>query len=432
MKTLKTEYLIIGNSASGAACVEGIRKFDKTGSITVISDENIFNYSRPLISYFLAGKVKKRAMLFRDKKFYSRNNVKLILGNMAGKLDTKKRIVCLSHGEKVVFNKLLIATGGSPIMPEIKGSRLDGVFAFTKFGDAVAIKDYIKKHTIKHAVVIGGGLIGLKAVEALIELGIKVSIVELADRILSTTFDTKASGIIQDALRKAGCNIFTKNTVAEILSKGEDKKVKSVTLKTRKQVPADLVITAIGVSPNIQLVKNTSIGINRGILVDEAMQTNVKDIYAAGDVCESDTLLDECKMNIPIWPNAFKQGRIAGENMAGGNAAYIGGIAMNSVELCGIPTISIGKTFLEQDKYEILEMRKKEESIYKKIVLENNHIVGCIFVGNIERAGIYTGLIINRVDISNVKDKLLEEDFGVLALPEKYRKHLVGDVGLEV
>lgn len=423
MKTLKTEYLIIGNSASGAACIEGIRKIDKTGSITVISDENTFNYSRPLISYFLAGKVKKRAMPFRDKKFYSRNNVKLILGNMAEKLDTKKRTVCLSHGEKIVFNKLLIAIGGSPIIPEIKGSRLDGVFAFTTFSDAVAIKDYIKKHTAKRAVVIGGGLIGLKAVEALIELGIKVSIVELADRILSTTFDTKASEIIQDALRKAGCNIFSNNTVVEILGKGNNNKVESVTLKTRKQVPADLVITAIGVSPNIQLVKNTSISINRGILVDETMQTNVKDIYAAGDVCEK---------NIPIWPNAFKQGRIAGENMAGGNAAYTGSIAMNSVELCGIPTISIGKTSLEQDKYEILEMHKKEESIYKKIVLEDDHIVGCIFVGNIERAGIYTGLMINRVDISSVKDKLLEDDFGVLALPEKYRKHLVGDVGLEV
>ncbi|MCK5594787.1 NAD(P)/FAD-dependent oxidoreductase [bacterium] len=423
MKTLKTEYLIIGNSASGAACIEGIRKIDKTGSITVISDENTFNYSRPLISYFLAGKVKKEEMPFRDKKFYSKNNVKLILGNMAKKLDTKKRIVCLSHGEKNIFNKLLIAIGGSPIIPEIKGSWLDGVFAFTTFGDVVAIKDYIKNHTVKRAIVIGGGLIGLKAVEALIELGIKVSIVELADRILSTTFDTKASEIIQDALRKTGCNIFSNNTVVEILGKDNNKKVKSVTLKTRKQVPADLVITAIGVSPNIQLVKNTSISINKGILVDETMQTNVKDIYAAGDVCEK---------NIPIWPNAFKQGRIAGENMAGGNAVYTGGIAMNSVELCGIPTISIGKTSLEQDKYKILEMHKKEELIYKKIVLENNHIVGCIFVGNIERAGIYTGLIINRVDISNVKDTLLEEDFGILALPEKYRKHLVGDVGLEV
>jgi len=127
MKTLKTEYLIIGNSASGAASIEGIRKIDKTGSITVISDENTFNYSRPLISYFLAGKVKKRAMLFRDKKFYSRNNVKLILGNMAEKLDTKKRIAYLSQEKKIVFNKLLIAMGGSPIVPEIKGRELERV-----------------------------------------------------------------------------------------------------------------------------------------------------------------------------------------------------------------------------------------------------------------------------------------------------------------
>ena len=429
MKTLKTEYLIIGNSAAGVACIEGIRKTDRTSSITVVSDENIFNYSKPLISYLLGNKVKKKNMFFRSRDFYDENKVNLILGSKAEKLDVKKKIVYCANSQSIKFGKLLIAIGGSPIVPEIKGSLLDGVFAFTTFGDAAAVKDYIKKYTVKRAVVIGGGLIGLKAVEALIELGIKVSIVELADRILSTTFDTKASEIIQKALKKTSCSIFRNNTVVEILSKNG---TKSLTLKSHEKISADLIITAIGVRPNIQLVKNTSIITNRGILVDETMQTNVKDIYAAGDVCESDTLLDECKKNIPIWPNAFKQGRIAGENMAEGNTIYLGGVAMNSVELCGIPTISIGKTSLGQNKYEILEMHKKEESIYKKIVLENNHIVGCIFIGNIERAGIYTGLIMNKIDISDIKDRLLEDDFGVLALPEKYRKHLVGDVGLEV
>ena len=432
MKTLKTEYLIIGNSSAGVACIEGIREIDKAGNITVVSDENIFNYSRPLISYLLGNRVKKKNMFFRSRNFYDENKVNLVLDNKAKKLDVKRKIVYFANSQSIKFDKLLIATGGSPIIPEIKGSQLNGVFTFTTFNDAVAIKDYIKKHTVKHAVVIGGGLIGLKAVEALVELGIKISIIELADRILSTTFDTKASGIIQNALKKTGCNIFTKNTVVEILSEDKENKAKLVTLKTREKIQADLVITAIGVRPNIQLVNNTSIVTHRGILVDETMQTNVKDIYAAGDVCEADTLLDEDKKNIPIWPNAFKQGKIAGENMAGGNAVYTGSIAMNSVELCGIPTISIGKTSLEQDKYEILEMNKKEESVYKKSVLENNHIVGCIFVGNIERAGIYTGLIMNKIDISSIKDRLLENDFGVLALPEKYRKHLVGDVGLEV
>ncbi|MFH1904897.1 MAG: FAD-dependent oxidoreductase [bacterium] len=429
MKTLKTKYLIMGNSAAGIAGIEGIRKIDKTGSITVISDENIFNYSKPLISYLLSNKVKKKDMFFRSRDFYGENKVNLILDKRANKLDVKRKIVYFANNQSIEFDKLLIATGGIPIISKIKGSNLDGVFAFTTLSNAVSIKEYIKNHSVKDAVVIGGGLIGLKTVEALIELGIKVSIVELADRILSTTFDIKASEIIQKALKKTSCSIFRNNTVVEILSKNG---IKSLTLKSHEKISADLIITAIGVRPNIQLVKNTSIITNRGILVDETMQTNVKDIYAAGDVCESDTLLDECKKNIPIWPNAFKQGRIAGENMAGGNTIYLGGVAMNSVELCGISTISIGKTSLGQNKYEILEMHKKEESIYKKIVLENNHIVGCIFIGNIERAGIYTGLIMNKIDISDIKDRLLEDDFGVLALPGKYRKHLVGDVGLEV
>ena len=322
-------------------------------------------------------------------------------------------------------------------MPEIKGRNLKGVFAFTKLTDARRIEKYIKANKTKKAVVLGGGLIGLKATEALIELKIKVTIVELADRILSATFDKKASGIIETRLEKIGCKLIANNTITEI--KGKNKKVKEVVLKDKKRVPTDLVIVAIGVIPNIELAKNTSIKTNKGILVNDYMETNVRDIYAAGDCCEAKDLLLEMNRPIAIWPVAVRQGKIAGYNMAlrlcsgqaGIKKEYQGSFPMNSVELCGVSTISVGNSFAENESYQVLDYFKPEKSVYRKIVLKKGRIIGAIFVGDIERAGIYTGLIKDKIDVSDFKENLLKEDFGLISLPGEYRKHLVtGEVAI--
>lgn len=416
-------YVIVGNSASGIAAIESIREYDKSSKITVISDEPYFNYSRPLISYLLSKKVNLKAMPYRGKDFYKDNKVKLILNKRAAKLELKEKYVILSDRQKIYFDKVLISTGGVPIIPEIKGYNLSGVFTFIKMTDIEKIKEYIKADEIKKAVVIGAGLIGLKATESLIKLGIKVTIVELADRILSATLDKKASNIIETALGEIGCRLVTNNTVVGI--NGKNKKAKEVILKDKKRIPAELVIVAIGVSPNMELVKNTLIKTNKGILVDEHMRTNVKDIYAAGDCCEAKDLLMEINRPIAIWPVAVRQGKIAGFNIAGKKTEYRGGIAMNSVELCSIPTISVGESCPEGEDYQVLEHFEQKKSIYKKIVLRDRKITGAIFIGDIERAGIYTGLIKDRVDTSSFKEHLLKEDFGLISLPEKYRKHLV-------
>lgn len=416
-------YVIIGNSGSGVAAVEGIREYDKRSKITVISDEPYFNYSRPLISYLLGKKVTVEKMAYREKNFYNTNRVDLILDNRATKLDLKKKYVILADSQKIPFEKLLITTGGAPIIPEIKGRNLNGVFTFTKLADVRRIEKYIKANKIKKAVVLGGGLIGLKATEALIELKIKVAIVELTDRILSATFDRKASSIIEAALKKIGCNVITNNTVVEM--KGKNRKIKEVILKDKKGIPTDLVIVAIGVTPNIELTKNTPIKTNKGILVNDYMQTNIKDIYAAGDCCEAKDLLLNMNRPIAIWPVAVRQGKIAGSNMAGIKKEYQGNFAMNSVELCGIPTVSVGEVYPGKESYQILDYFDPEKSVYRKIVLKIGRIVGAIFVGDIERAGIYTGLIKDKVDVSDFKENLLKEDFGFISLPKEYRKHLV-------
>lgn len=419
-------YVIVGNSASATAAVEAIRECDKKGLITIISDEPYINYSRPLISYFLGRKLSREKISYRGKEFYRDNNVELILNKKAKRLNVRQKELTLIDNQKIKFDKLLIATGGIPIIPEIKGINLNGVFTFTKLADAEAIEKYISANKVKRAVVVGGGLIGLKATESLIELGIGIIIVELTDRILSATFDKRASDVIAAGLKRIGCNLITNNTVAEI--KGKEQKVVEVVLKDKRKIPAELVIAAIGTRPNIELVKDTKVKIDRGILVDDFMQTNIKDIYAAGDCCQGKDLLLDITRPIAIWPTAIQQGKIAGYNMAGVKKRYSGGFAMNSVELCRIPTISVGLTNPEKGNYQVLEYLDKNRSIYKKIVLRNNRVVGAIFVGNIERAGIYTGLIKDRVSVLSFKEHLLKEDFGLINLPREYRKHLVSGV----
>ncbi|OIO03877.1 NAD(P)/FAD-dependent oxidoreductase [Candidatus Desantisbacteria bacterium CG_4_10_14_0_8_um_filter_48_22] len=426
----KTKYLIIGGSVAAINAAEAIRGADTEGTITIVSDEPCAAYSRPLISYFLGNKVTEDKMYYRDKKFFDENRIELITGIRAAGLDAKNRSVKLENGKTVKFERLLIATGGKPIIPQgVKKGR--GVFTFLTWDDAKGIRSYIKKNSASgSAVIVGGGLIGLKAAEGLMELGIKISIVELADRILNATFDRNASGIMENALKKAGCAIMKNDTVKRIRYKGGN--VNAVTLTNGKVLKADMVILAIGVVPNIDIVKNTPIKTDRGILTDEHMQTNIKDIYAAGDVAQVyDRILGKTRA-IAIWPNASRQGRIAGLNMAGVERSYEGSFAMNSVELCGIPTISMGLTDTPDAGYQVLSELDKDSGSYRKIVLKDNFVVGAIFVGRIDRAGIFAGLIKDRIDTGDFARHFLSDDFGLIHLPKEYRKHLVTGPGIEI
>jgi NAD(P)H-nitrite reductase large subunit len=425
-------YVVVGNGPAGTGAVEAIREVDREGRITVISDEAVKNYSKPLISYLLAKKVKKNQLAQREEDFYERRRVELVLKKKAVKLEIDSKNVVLGDRGKIPFDKLLIATGGSPIPLSIIGQDAGGIFSFTRLEDVEALTRYMRESPVQKAVVVGGGLIGLKATEALIERGITVTIVELADRILSTTFDRKASEIIAGVLKKEGCQVLLQNTLSRIIA-DRSKKVKAVILRDERKIPCDLVILAVGVVPNCDLVKGTAIRCDRGILVDAHMQTSLANIYAAGDCCQVQDFFTKTSRVIPIWPNALRQGKIAGSNMAGRVKEYEGALAMNSVELCGIPTISVGMTDPPEDEgYEKIEFLNEKKSIYKKLVLRGEVIVGALFVGDINRAGIYTGLIKESVKVQDLKGQLLKETFGLIHLPKEYRKHFVTGEGMEV
>jgi len=435
---IETKYLIIGNSTAGVNAVEAIREGDRKSSLYLVSDESSHTYSRPLISYYLGNKVEEDRLFYRPPFFYDLHKVQVFLGEKVVRLDTSAMQATLDDETEIQFEKLLLATGGTPFVPDIPGRDLPGVFTFTTLDDAQKVKKFITGNQVQRAVVVGGGLIGLKVTEALLALGIRVTILELADRILSATFDRTASRIIERALKGIGCTCLTGSTVKEI-REGKENRVGSVILRDASRVDCDLVVMAIGVKPRVDLAQGTDIRINRGILVDEYLMTSVDGIYAAGDVVEGYDLLACVTRPIAILPSAARQGRIAGINMAGGKKVYEGNIAMNSVELAGIPTISVGLTdpsaladTERRNGMEIIQEYHEKSSTYKKIVLEDNKIVGIILVGKIDRAGIYTGLIKDRVDISSFRENLLKDDFGLLSLPKEYRKHMVTDQGIEI
>ncbi|HWJ02174.1 MAG TPA: FAD-dependent oxidoreductase, partial [Verrucomicrobiae bacterium] len=247
-------YVIIGNSAAAIGAVEGIRKYDREGSITLISDEPYHTYSRPLISYYLAGKVSEEKMLYRKPDFYASNGVEAILGVKAESVTVSEQTVTLADGRVIQYDKLLLATGGRPFVPGNLDVAKERVYSFIKLDDVKAIEKVAKPGS--KAVIIGAGLIGLKAAEGLAKLGVDITVVELANRVLSAILDEEAASYVQESLEKHDIKFELNTTASEIL--GRDK-VTGVNLTNGKQLDCDFLIVAIGVVPNTGLVMDTGI-----------------------------------------------------------------------------------------------------------------------------------------------------------------------------
>lgn len=411
-------YVIIGNSAAAIGAVEGIRQVDREGRITVISDEKYHTYSRPLISYWLAGKVSEENMVYRNKNFYEVNSVTPVLGVKAAKIDFAAQKVALEDGTDISYDKLLIATGGKPIVPPMEGLDKKGIFSFIKFDDVKEIKEELTAGK-KKAVVIGAGLIGLKAAEALNKSGVEVTVVELANRILPAILDEEAGAMVQEYLEKNGVKFALDNTVSRILG---DNQVNGVVLQDGTELACDMLVVAIGVSPNTDLAKDSEVQINRGIVVNEKMESSVAGIYAAGDVSEGFDIIYGTNRVLPLLPNAYMQGEVAGRNMAGADTVFAGGLAMNAIGFGDLPMLTAGIIKPDSDQYEVVAKADPAKKVYRKVILKDGCIVGYICLNEVDRAGIMTGLIKDKVNVSAYKDKLLCPDFGYIDFPIDYRK----------
>ncbi len=411
----KTEYLIIGNSVGGIGAAEAIRGADKEGLITIVSDEPYSVYSRPLISDYLANPGTIEKMLYRKPDFYQENSIQTVLGERVLKIDSEKHTVTLSCGQEIHWRKLLLATGGAPIIPSTPGVDLAGVFTFNKLDDAKAIDGFLKDRNQVKAVVIGGGLIGVSVTEALVKRGVYVTVLEMKDRILNTILDEEASAMEARTLEQNGVGIITGHTAARISShvRGE---VSGVTLDDGRTLDCEMVVIAIGVRPRLELAKEAGIITNRGIVVDRFMMTSAPDIYACGDAAEAyDFVLGEDRPT-PVWPNAYEGGRVAGLNMAGVPTEYRGGTALNALKYFGINIVSAGMVASPDAGTEMLTF--KRNGIYRKAVIKNGKLSGFIFAGDIGKSGILYNLMKDGIDVTDFKERLVADDFGLASLPE--------------
>lgn len=401
-----TKYVIVGGSAAGISCAEAIRETDKKGQITIISDEKNPLYSRCLLTYLIGGKIDREKLDFKDVDFYKNNNIKALHGIKATALNAKKKVVTLNNGKEISFDKLLIATGGSPKKLNIPGEEKKGVFGLRRIEQAESILAMLDN--IDTAVILGGGLIGLRDAYALRLRGKKVKVVVRSPQILSQMLDKDAADMVEARLSKEGIEIIKGASAKEIIGK---ETVEGVLLNNGNKIPCQIIVIGKGVEPNLDIVKGSGIKINTGIKVNDHLETSEKDIFAAGDVAEAmDKTRNEARINA-IWPVAAEQGKAAGLNMAGKDVIYDGSYMANSVDFFDLATISIGVTKPKDPSYEVLTFKDAKKSIYKKIVLKDNIICGLVLVNKVENAGVYGILIKKRVDVSKIKSLLLNDNF---------------------
>lgn len=423
-------YVIIGNSAAAIGCIEGIRRTDKKSSITVLSTEKYHTYARPLISYLLLGKTDEEKMKYRPDSFYQEKGVEFRPETMVTKLLPAEHKLVLKDGEEIAYDKLLVATGSRPFVPSITG--LDAVrnrFTFLSLDDAKALQSALTPDS--RVLIIGAGLIGLKCAEGIMNSVKNITICDLADRVLPSILDETGSVMIQKHLEKLGWNFLLGDSVQEFIQlpitikrfkekhNATDETDWVAKMQSGKEIPFDIVVIAVGVRPNTELVKEAGGEIGRGIMINERGETSLPDIYAAGDCTEGYDLSINKKRILALLPNAYLQGECAGINMSHGGTVFSNGIPMNSIGFAGLHVMTAGsyegETYIEQG-----------EDNYKVLFSKDNYLKGYILIGEVARAGIYTSLIRNRIPLDSIDYELICRKPALMAFTRKDRKEMLG------
>jgi nitrite reductase (NADH) large subunit len=405
-KATQKHHVIIGASAAGLAALEAIRAVDQECDVTLLSRERAPLYSRVGLTHFLDGTVKVGGMNTYGPDYFERLRARLLAGVAALQVNPTARTVKLSSGKSLKYDTLLVASGSSAVILPIPGVNLRGAYPCITRADAVAINQTLPR--VRRAAVIGAGLIGIQAADALAKRKKAVAVIEQMPHVMPAMVDATAARLFEDLLRERGHSVHTNLRAAAI--EGKAGRVTGVRLETDEVVPCQLVVMAVGVRPNVEFLEGTRIQKKQGLLVDEHQQTSLKGIYAAGDVAETTDMFSGQRVMIAIWPEALNQGRVAGLNMAGVNTHYEGSMAMNTTSVLGLPIASLGlwqvTDSTEHQIHTLLNPAKRE---YRKLVFQGGKLVGAILVGpNMNReAGILHNFIRSRQSFSVTPEQLL-------------------------
>lgn len=388
-------YLVIGNGVAGTTAAEEIRKRDKEGAITLVTDETVPFYWRIQLNEYIAGALPEEKLYARKAEWYKEQGIDLKLNTRIQGGELKEKTVITGENQKLPFDRLLVATGSHSFVPPIKGADKKGVFTLRSFQDARGIMDWAKN--IQEVVMIGGGLLGLEAGNALCKLGKKVVVVEFFPRLLPRQLDIPGAQRLQAIMEGMGFSFRLGAKTQEIAGDG---KVEGVLLEGGEKLPTQMVIISAGVRPNLDLAKALGLDYDKGIKVDERMRTSRPDVFAAGDVAEF--------KGIPygIWTAAMEQGKAAGSNMAGDEAVYKGTVMANTLKVVGIDLASAGDIDVD-NKFEAETL--KDDRHYKKAVIHNNQLIGCIMLGDTRGFSKITKMMAEKQDVSGIKENLFAD-----------------------
>ncbi len=397
-------YIIIGAGPAGVVAAETLRKNDQDAEITIIGSEPEPPYSRMTIPYFLQGKINQQGSYLRDPlTHFSALNINIVQDTV-NNIETESQQLILQSGISLKFDKLLIATGSSPTSPAIPGTDLDIVHSCWTLEDARQIIELAKPGS--NVVLIGAGFIGCIILESLLKLGINLTIVETGNRMVPRMLNDKAGGLIKSWCIAKGVNVKTSCGVDAIIKNPEG--LFSVKLSDGTALAADLVITATGVKPNTAFLENSDIQIDKGLLVNQYLQTSHPDIYAAGDVAQA---LDFSTGNHEvqaIQPTATDHGRIAALNMCGKEVIHQGSINMNILDTLGLISCSFG-LWMGIDGGENVELYNENDYRYLSLQFDGDILIGASSIGMTQHVGVIRGLIESKLHLGEWKDRLLKD-----------------------
>jgi nitrite reductase (NADH) large subunit len=405
----KLKLVMIGNGMAGVRTLEELLKLaPDLYDITVFGAEPHPNYNRILLSPVLAGEQTFEEIVLNDLNWYAENDIKLLLGRKVVKIDRKKRLVIADDGSEAEYDRLLIATGSNPFILPIPGKDLTGVIGYRDIADTQTMMDTAKTH--KHAVVIGGGLLGLEAANGLKLRGMDVTVVHIGDWLLERQLDSTAGRLLQKSLEDRGLKFLLPKHTAELLDNGEGR-VCAVKFKDGEVIPADLVVMAAGIRPNSELAESAGIACNRGILVNDTMQTYDPRVYAIGE-CASHR-----GIAYGLVAPLFEQAKVCANHLAQlGFSRYQGSVTSTKLKVTGIDLFSAGE-FMGGEGTETITLSDPIGGVYKKLVIKDDVLVGACLYGDTADGGWYFRQIRENHNVSEIRDHLM---FGEGA---------IGDVG---
>jgi nitrite reductase (NADH) large subunit len=395
-------YVIIGSGVAGITAAENIRKRDGGAEITILTDEAVPFYSRIRLIEYLAKEADEQGIIIHKGDWYEKNNIELILNSPVSGIDKDNKKVVISGNGQMEYDRLLIATGGVSFVPPIPGSDKKGVFTLRTIQDADEIIAYAEG--VKKAILIGGGVLGLEAGNSLRKTGHDVTVVEFFPRLLPRQMDPEGAEVLRAQMEGMGFKFYLGAKSKQITGDGG---VKGLLLEDRTEIEGDLIIISAGVRPQAELCRSLGLTINKGVVVNDRMETGIKDIYAAGD------LIEHRGMFYGIWPAAQQQGKIAGINMASGDAVYEGTTMSNMLKVVGIDLAAAGDIDAE-DKLEAIVQKDEGKYIYRKLVIKDNVIAGCILYGDISGYQKILRAISEEKDIGAIRQNLEKWDLGGL------------------